>query len=371
MNRTFDTIVIGGGQAGLAAGYWLRKAGANFLILEKGQRPVGSWESYYDSLTLFSPARYSSLPGLAFPGDPDRYPARDEVVDYLAAYAETFALPVETGAEVRGVQHSADAFLVSLADGRALRARSVIMATGAFHFPFTPPLPGADGYLGKIVHSAHYRNPQEHHGQKVIVVGSRNSAIQIAYELALEPQVDASIASLQPPKFMPQRVLGKDFHFWAKWTGFDLLPPSLGGTSDRLDVLDDGRYKRAFAEGLLIRKPMFSGFTERGVVWSDGSRERVDTVVFATGFRLGHHLLAAMPEAVGSEGGVLHRGGVSTTIPGLYFLGMPSQRNFASATIRGAGRDAKRIARHLRKHLTMVPAGSRANQSIEAKEQRA
>lgn len=95
----------------------------------------------------------------------------------------------------------------------------------------------------------------------------------------------------------------------------------------------------------------------------------VDTVIFATGFRLGHHLLEAMPEAVGSEGTVLHRGGVSATIPGLYFVGMPSQRNFASATIRGAGRDARRIARHLRKYLTTVSARSRATQTIEGKEQ--
>src|SRR4051794_38981989 len=131
-----DAVVIGGGQSGLATGYHLRRAGLRFVILDASDRIGGSWPSYYDSLKLFSPARYSSLPGLPFPGDPGSYPARDEVSDYLSRYAAHFGLPVIGGSLVESVAHGAEQFTVTARGGAAHHARAVVVATGSFRDPF-------------------------------------------------------------------------------------------------------------------------------------------------------------------------------------------------------------------------------------------
>src|ERR687897_895028 len=138
-----DALVVGAGQAGLAAGYHLRRAGLSFEILEAGEEPGGSWPGYYESLTLFSPSRYSGLPGMPFPGSPDRYPARDEVVGYLRDYAEVFGLPVLTGERVLRAEQAGAGFRVLTAAGGGYRARNLIAATGSFARPHPHPLPAA------------------------------------------------------------------------------------------------------------------------------------------------------------------------------------------------------------------------------------
>ncbi|GIH99564.1 flavin-containing monooxygenase [Planobispora takensis] len=346
---TFDVAVIGGGQSGLAAAHALLRTGLRPLVLEAGEHATGSWPAYYDSLTLFSPARYSALPGLPFDGDPDRYPHRDEVVAYLQRYAAGLDSEIRTGTRVTQVRAENDAFAVELADGTVVDAPAVIAASGSFGNPYLPALPGQDGFTGEILHAAAYREPSPYAGRRVLVVGAGNSAIQIAHDLADLAAV--SLATRESIRFVNQRPLGKDLHFWFAVTGFDRLPARRADAPPRGPVLDDGRYRHALADGRIERRPMFTGFDGDQVIWADGSREDVDAVIFATGYRPHLPYLDTLG-ALDESGRPRQRSGLSTTHAGLGFLGLEWQRTPSSNTLRGVGRDATHLARHLDRHLT-------------------
>lgn len=357
--QPFDNLIIGAGQAGLAAAYHLQRAGKSFMILETGDRPVGSWPHYYDSLRLFSPARFSSLPGLPFPGDPERYPTRDEVSAYLEAYAAHFAFPICFGARVAQVTQADGLFTVITADHRHFQAHSLIAATGSFSRPHLPTLPGQQRFQGEILHSVAYRTPAPFHGKRVIVVGAGNSAIQIAIELAQVANV--TLATREPVRFVQQRPNGRDIHFWWWLTGFDRfrLDLPVGAWLERLAngkgprVLDTGVYQTALAARKPEQRPLFAHFTEAGVAWDDGRAEAVDSVIFATGYRPNLAYLAGLG-ALDAEAQALQKHGVSLMVPGLYFVGLSNQRTFASATLRGVGADAALVVRHLKRHLRTV-----------------
>jgi putative flavoprotein involved in K+ transport len=167
---TYDTIVIGAGQAGLAAGYHLQQAGFRFLILEASNKLGGSWPCFHDSLILNSPARYSSLPGLPFPGDPEHYPRRDEAVAYLRSYAAHFKLPVVTGVRVSKIERTGLTFRLTTSRGR-YQTRTVVAATGFFGRPNLPYIPGQADFRGQRLHAADYRRPEPFSGQRIVVVG--------------------------------------------------------------------------------------------------------------------------------------------------------------------------------------------------------
>ena len=349
MGAAFDTIVIGGGQAGLAAGYYLSRSGLAFTVLEAGPQSAGSWPQYYDSLTLFSPACYSGLPGLRFPGSPAHYPTRDEVVAYLAAYATHFEIPVATNTRVATVVRVGDEFQITASDGRRYLSKTVIAATGSFHRPHIPQLPGQTAFGGRILHSSAYRNPDPFHGQQVVVVGAGNSAVQIAVELARYANV--TLATRKPLQFMRQHILGRDIHFWLWLLRVDQLP--LGrwlALREANPVLDTGMYQAALAARRPERRPMFVAFSSDGVLWPDGSIESVDAVIFATGYQPNFDYLAPLG-ALDALGHPRQRAGVSRVMPGLYYVGLAAQRTFASATLRGVGADAAFVVRRLRRYL--------------------
>ena len=343
-----DALVIGAGQAGLAAGYHLKRAGLSFEILEARGEPGGSWPGYYESLKLFSPARYSGLPGMPFPGSPDRYPARDEVVGYLRGYAETFGLPVLAGKRVLRAERDAG-FRLLTEDGGEHRARTLIAATGSFARPHQPRFPGQEAFSGRILHAAEYRNPGPFRGKRVVIVGGGNTAVQIAHELA--EVAETTLATRSPIRFMPQVLLGRDLHFWLSVSGLDRLPLGLlFDVSEPGGVVDDGTYSAAVRSGRPDRRPVFSRFTESGVVWDDGREEPVDAVLLATGYGPNLGYLGPLG-ALRSDGHPDQRGGVSRAVPGLYFVGLPFQSSFASATLRGVGPDAALVVSRLRSHL--------------------
>ncbi len=341
----YDTIIIGAGQAGLATGYFLQQAGLRFLILEAGQEPGGSWPHFYDSLSLNSTARYSSLPGLPFPGQPDRYPRRDEAVAYLRSYAAHFRLPIVTGAWVVKVEREGRFFRVITGDKGCFKARAVVAATGFFGQPNIPTLPGQAQYQGQILHAAGYRRPEPFQGQRVVVVGGANAGVQIGVELAGVAHV--TLATRQPIRYLPQRVLGRDIHFWLNLSGLDRTQWL---DAQSMPVFDTGTYRTAIAAGQPDRRPMFERFTPDGIIWSDGRHEKVDAVIFATGYRAHLPYLAELG-ALDETGRARQRRGVSTTVAGLYYAGLPRQRTVASATLRGVGADAKIIVNHLRRYL--------------------
>jgi putative flavoprotein involved in K+ transport len=338
----YDTIVIGAGQAGLATGYHLQKAGLRFLILEASDEPGGSWPHFYDSLSLNSTTRYSSLPGLPFPGQPDRYPRRDEAAVYLRSYAVHFGLPIVTRASVVEVERLDRFFRVTTADKGCYRARTIVAATGFFGQPHLPNLPGQEKYRGQLLHAADYRRPEPFRQQRVVVVGGGNAAVQIGVELAQVART--TLATRHPIRYLPQRVLGRDIHFWLSLSGLDRTQWL---NEQSMPVFDTGTYRAAIAVGRPDRRPMFERFTEDGLIWSDGRQEKVDAVIFATGYRPHLGYLARLG-ALDETGRTRQRRGASATVPGLYYVGLPRQRTMASATLRGVGADAKIVVAHVR-----------------------
>jgi putative flavoprotein involved in K+ transport len=342
-------VIVGGGQSGLSAAWAVREAGLKAMVLEAEERPVGSWPRYYDSLTLFSPAGYSGMPGMSFPADAEHYPRRDEVVGYLERYAKSLDVEIRAATRVDSIEQDGRGFIVHTTSEVPIRASGVIAASGSFSNPYLPVLPGQEGFAGELLHSAAYRNPKPYAGKRVIVVGAGNSAIQIGHELAQVATV--TLATRQPVKFVKQRCCGKDLHYWLRSTGFDDLPISwLSPVLTATPVLDDGVYREAFDSGVLDRRPMFTAFDGDGVVWSDGSRDHVDAAIFATGYRPSLDYLRPLG-ALDADGMPLHAGGISTTHPGLVYVGLEFQRSFSSNTLRGAYRDAQHVVAPLAAHV--------------------
>lgn len=333
--------VIGAGQSGLAAARALRDHHVATVVLEAGNRPAGSWPCYYDSLKAFSPAGFSSMPGMPFPGDPDRYPARDEVAAYLDSYAAALGVEIRTSTQVAAVEQQGREFVVVTADGRRLRAAGIVAASGSFSNPYRPTFPGQESFTAELIHVAGYRSPSAYAGKRVIVVGAGDSAAQVASELA--PVAQVTLAARHPLRFIPQRIGGKDVHYWLRETGFDSLPAEwLEKITGGSVITDSVGLRQSLADSLLDVRLVFAGLDGDRVIWRQGERERVDAVILATGYRPSVGYLRGLG-ALDRAGAPLHAGGISTTHLGLVYLGLENQRSFASNTLRGVGTDAAAV----------------------------
>jgi putative flavoprotein involved in K+ transport len=193
-----DVVVVGGGQAGLAASWYLTRAGVEHLVLDAEQRVGDAWRRRWDSLELFSAAVYSALPGLRFPGDPEHFPGKDEVADYLEDYARTFHLPITLATRVRSLHRAdGDGFRLDTSGG-AYHAAQVVVATGAYQQPVVPDLAATLADSVVQLHSAAYRNPSKLAADRVLVVGSANSGVGIAEDLAASKQAGCRAGSDYP-----------------------------------------------------------------------------------------------------------------------------------------------------------------------------
>lgn len=346
-----QVLVIGGGQSGLAAAHALRSRRIGVIIVESGPRTSGSWPHYYDSLTLFTPARLSALRGRRLPGAPDRHPTRDEMSDYLARYGSALDVEVRLGHTVTGVTREAGNFRADIAGHPPVRAPIVIAATGGFGKPHRPALPGLEKYTGTLLHSAQYRSPDDFAGGRVIVVGGGNSGMQIAAELA--PVADTSLATRSPLRFIPDHLLGTDVHSWITATRLGAAPIARFVTNPpAIPILDTGDYQAMIAAGKPDHRGLFHRVDGTDVTWPDGRTEHVDSIILATGFRPDLDYLRPL-RALDAAGLPLHRNGVSTVVPRLYYLGLEWQRTPTSATVWGAQRDAQYIADRIRRVLLL------------------
>jgi putative flavoprotein involved in K+ transport len=345
----YDVVVVGGGQAGLALGYFLARDGRRFTILEAADAPAAAWRKRWDSLKLFTPVRYDSLPGLTFPGHPDSYPGRDEVVEYLTRYAEHHNLPVQLDSEVLAVRPADDGgFVVELRD-RALAADQVVIATGPFQTPQVPPL--AEQLDGTIVqmHSTDYRGPGDVPRGPVLVVGGGNTGYQIAEELAAAHEVHLAIGSRQPP--LPQRLLGRDvFRYLDAARLMRVTAESrVGRRLQGRDTLIGSSPRAARRRHGIELRGRAVGASGTEIRFADGSALSPEAVIWATGFALDHSFVQAA--VFGEDGRVAHRRGV-TAVPGLYFLGLPWQHTRGSALLGWVKDDAQYIA----SEITRTPA---------------
>ena len=339
-DQRLDVVVIGAGQAGLAIGHFLARQGRRFVIVEAGDSVGSAWRARWDSLTLFTPRRYDGLPGLAFPGDPDGYPTRDEVIAYLGRYAETFALPVELGSAVRSLTQAGGAFVVELG-GRRLEADQVVVATGPFQAPSVPAF--AAGLAPEVlqIHSTAYRTPTDLPPEaRVLVVGGGNTGYQLAAELSATHRVDLAVGSRQTP--LPQRLLGRDLFWWLTKLGLltKTVDSRIGRRARDRDTLIGSSPRGLRRRGVRLR-PRVVGAAGRTVSFADGSELDADAVIWATGYRLDHSWIG-LP-VLDAEGRVQHRRGV-TDVPGLYVLGLSWQHTRGSALLGWVGDDAQFIA---------------------------
>jgi len=360
----YDVAVVGAGQAGLAIGHFLAEQSRHFVILEAEASVGSAWRSRWDSLVLFTPRRYDALPGLAFPGDPDGYPTRDEVVAYLRRYAERFELPIELSSPVRSLRRDEDGFALDV-DGRTIHADRVVVATGPFQHPVVPALAGglADGIFQ--THSAYYRRSEEVPAGRALVVGGGNTGFQIAKELAeAGRQVHLAVGSRQTP--LPQRLLGRDLFWWLTKLGLlsKTVDSRLGRRARSRDTLIGSSPRDIRRFGVTVR-PRAVAAEGRTVRFADGSELEPDAVIWATGYRPDHSWIDVPVHDESDE--LRHRRGVSE-IPGLYFLGLSWQHTRGSALLGFVADDAQFIAAEIEggTQAAPVPDDNRAPQAAGA-----
>jgi putative flavoprotein involved in K+ transport len=352
--RRREVVVVGGGQAALAIGYHLAQQGRDFTILEAAAEPAAAWRQRWDSLRLFTPARYDALPGRAFPGDPGRYPGRDDVVAYLTDYARHFDLPVELDSPVRAIRKSGESYLVEL-DDRAYEAEQVVVATGPFQVPFVPAIAERLGPEVAQLPSAAYRSPDALPDGPVLVVGGGNTGFQIAEELAASREVHLSIGSRQTP--LPQRILGRDLFWYLDATGLirKTTASRIGSRMAGRDTLIGSTpraLRRRHGVELHARAVDASG---SAVSFSDGTKVDVEAVIWATGFRVDHSWIDV--PVFDEDGRLVHRRGV-TESPGLYFLGLSWQHTRGSALLGWVKDDAEYIAQQINSPPRIAPTES-------------
>lgn len=346
MTRQTQVVVIGGGQSGLAAGYHLRRLGIDFTILDTQATPGGAWQHVWDSLRLFSPAAFSSLPGRLMPPQPgEPYPDAQHVVDYLADYEKRYELPVQHGVQVQNVRRDGHLLLVDT-DSGSWRARAVISATGTWSRPLLSAVPGRASFRGEQVHTVDYRRPQDFAGRRVIVVGGGNSGAQIAADLA--GHADLTWVTLRPPRFLPDDVDGRVLFdvATARRKALDAGRTDTGGVASLGDVVAVPPVRSARDHGLLKATPMFTRLTADGVQWADGTRAAADTVIWCTGFRPALSHLAPLGLR-GARGHITMSGTRAADEPRLHLLGYGDWTGPASATLIGVGRPARDAAREI------------------------
>lgn len=323
---------------GLALGYYLRRAHADFLILDAGEGPGGAWRHGWNSLRLFSPAGYSSLPGWLMPPPPHRgYPTRDDVIDYLTRYEARYNFPIRRPSLVQSVDPAGENLDVVTADER-ISARTVICATGTWAHPYVPEIDGRDTFAGRQLHSADYTGPEIFIGKTVLVVGGGNSGAQIVAELSSVART--TWVTTQDPLFLPDDVDGRVLFERAvarMKTGPDSVP--VGGIGDIVMVQS---VKEARARGALGSVRPFVRMTASGVIWPDGREVPVDAIIWCTGFRpaLGYLSVLGLVEA---DGRVLVDGQRSIRDPRVWLAGYGDWCGPGSATMMGAARTARDI----------------------------
>lgn len=341
-SRIVDVLVIGAGQSGLAAGYYLKQAGLDFAILDGAGRVGDSWRRRWDSLRLFTPARYSALPGLTFPAAGGSFPGKDGFADYLEAYAAHFQLPVRTGVSVLSVRHVDGVFELQTSAGE-LRARRLVATPGANSTPHMPAVASALDPALLQLHSSEYRRPADLPDGAVVIVGAGTSGMEISLELARNRPAGTVYLAGRPTKHIPDAVL--------RFAG-----PLYWRLVNSLLTLDTKPGRKVAAgfhqQGAPLIRVAVKDVERAGVVRlpritaAKDLPSGVRSVIWATGYRPAFDWIEGLP--LDTDGWPATSRGVVPELPGLYLVGMPFQYALTSGLVGGVGRDAEYVVEHLK-----------------------
>lgn len=351
-----QVAVIGGGQAGLALGYFLKRTNLDFIILDNQAAAGGAWLHAWDSLKLFSPPEYSSLPGWLFPESKEKYPTREEVIKYLTAYEERYKLPVFRPISIQSVDRATHGLIVKTDKGD-LSADTMVSCTGTWGHPYTPNFPGLNEFKGTQIHSANYRGPVEFSGKNVLVVGGGNSGAQILAEVS--KVAETTWATKTEPTFLPDDVDGRvlfqvatqQYHAHLEGREIESLPGF--GDIVMIESVKDARARRKLKS---VR--MFSKLTQNGALWPDGTEKLFDAIIWCTGFRpVLDHLKSLGLES--KDGKIAVQETRSLREPRLWLLGYGEWTGFGSATLIGVQRYAKSTAYEIERFLAPAQTQTR------------
>lgn len=364
-----ETVIVGAGQAGLATAYSLQRHGRDCVVLDRNRRIGDNWRQQWDTLRLYSPAKYDGLPGMPFPGEGWSFPGKDDVADYLEAYARRFELPVRTGVRVDRLRAAPDGegYIVAT-DAGPLRCANVVVSTGTFGR--TPNIPAAARDLDPSIlqlHSSEYRRPGQLRAGPVLVVGASHSGTDIAYEVAeTHPTTLVGRDCGQIPIRLESRRMRLVFPTLLFAWRHVLTRRTPIGRKMMAEIRFHGgpmlRVKRSdlAARGVVRNESRVEGTRDGRPLLTDGSTVEAATIIWATGFRQAFDWID-LP-VVGEDGWPEEYRGIADAAPGLFFCGLSFQYAFASMLLPGVGRDAEAVARRIvqRASRGSAPAEARA-----------
>ncbi|SHJ20114.1 Pyridine nucleotide-disulphide oxidoreductase [Mesonia phycicola] len=345
--KTYDIIIIGGGQAGLSVAYFLKRSSLSYLILDNQKEPGGSWLKTWDSLKLFSPATYSSLSGWAMPKTKGEYPTKNEFIDYLSAYEKRYNFNVERDTEVIKVEKENNLFKTTTNKG-IFYSKTLVSATGTAKNPFIPTYPKIDEFSGQQIHSVNYKNANDLTDKKVLIVGAGNSGAQILAEVS--KVADTKWVTLNEPEFLPDDIDGRYLFNEATQKFLGKTKNTSKDTKVSLsNIVMIESVKDARNRDVLHAVRPFKEFYKNGVVWENGEKEEFDTVIWCTGFQANLKHLKLLNLIENNKIKTEHTR--STKEPKLWLVGYGNWTGFASATIYGVGKTARQTVKEITKEL--------------------
>ncbi|WP_417600399.1 ArsO family NAD(P)H-dependent flavin-containing monooxygenase [Owenweeksia hongkongensis] len=345
-NKIYDTIIIGGGQAGLSVAYFIKRTSSNYLILDDQSEPGGAWLHTWDSLNLFSPSQYSSLSGWQMPPCKKEYPTKYELLTYLAEYEKRYDFPVLRNTSVRQVSKSDEVFQVETNQGK-FYCKSLVSATGTSKNPFIPAYPKANDFKGRQIHSVDYQNADDLVGKNVIVVGGGNSGAQILAEVS--KVASTKWVTLNEPIFLPEHIDGRHLFAAANDKYFNKQAEESGPKISLSNIVQVDSVREGLKRGVFKDHRPFKAFYENGVIWNDDTKEPFDVIIWCTGFKANLSHLEKLD--------IIDNNRIETNYtrsvqePGLWLVGYGNWTGFASATIFGVGKTAKHTAKEIASFL--------------------
>ncbi len=346
MDKNVDILVIGAGQAGLAMGYYLKQSDFNFMLLDSSARIGDAWRNRYDSLILFSPRNYSCLPGLSLSGDPEGYPPKDELANYLETYAHTFSIPVGLNTEVKSLEKMGERFKAITPNGE-YSADKIVIATGPFQKPFLPQIQQHVSDNVFQIHSSKYKNPSQLPAGNVLVIGAGNSGAQIATELSHTRKVYLSTG--HDIIFLRREILGRSIFWWLDKLHLSEIPvdSKISKFFKKSEPVIGSELKNLIQEEKVIVKERTVGFIGQNAVFQDESQIAVDNIIWATGFSSDYSWVHVQG-VINQDNKPIHQRGISP-VRGIYFLGLLWLSRLGSTQLNGVGYDAKHLYEHIKK----------------------